>query len=88
MNRKLSLRGRVFFQSTKPLTTFLAWVTFISSIVWVCTHSFSFIRGVLFVIGVQVGVAVLIMTILGVTVIQLEKKWEKEKAEYIRKQVY
>ena len=80
MNRKLSLEGQLFLKQVKPFITAIGWLTFILANIFVIMQSYSYLKGLLIVGGVQLSYGLLYIVGMYLFLRWKDKKREKEEA--------
>ena len=79
MNRKLSLEGQLFLKQVKPFITAFGWLTFIMANIFVIMHSYSYLKGLLIVGGVQLSYGLVYIVGMYLFLSWKDKKREKEE---------
>jgi len=77
-NFKVSTRGMIFWNATKPFTTLIGWGTFLFTIIWSFVQDYSFLKGFFFVAGVQFVMAIVVFSTLWFILRKMEMKWRAE----------
>lgn len=82
MKRKASYEGQLFLKQAKPFVTAIGWLTFILANIFVIMQSYSYLKGILIVGGVQLAYG--LVYIVGMYLFLSWKDKEREKGEAVK----
>lgn len=77
-NFKLSFRGKMLMKAIKPIGQLIYLGVVLFSIIWSIVQGYSFLKGILFLIGMQVGFGFVYAVFLYIFMYIKESQWRKE----------